>query len=240
MNESLSAAMKAEIHAWTYDYDSEQQLADRLAGLAEQHFAGNVPVQANRGAKHHERVMLTCAALEGAMLNVEEIEQARLAAEYADEAADYALERIGWREAEFVEEAESTDAPRTSVLATSLLEAIGELDRLRAENERLTAKLSYEPHVCRAEGCDDPPRYCGVHAGVDTTVSDATDAAHLTDEVYRLQSLLLQAWRMAMELRAKDTDNHREILGSAYTRLGELRWDLSRHFGVQGKGDSHE
>ncbi len=131
---SLSAQMCTEIHHWLYnDESSEQELADRLARLAEEHFAG----QTNPGAKHYERVMLTCAALEGAMVNVDEIEQARLAAEFAEEAADYALERIGWREAE-------------------------------------------------------------------SAVSDATDAATVTDEVYRLQSVLRQAREMARALQVKE------------------------------------
>jgi len=207
---SLSAAMKAEIHAWMYDEDSEQQLADRLAGLAEQHFAGSVPAQTNPGAEHYERVMLTCAALEGAMVNVEEIEHARLSAEYAEEAADYALERIAWREAESADEAESTDAP--------------------------TAKLSYEPHVCRAEGCDDPPRYCGAHAGVDTTVSDATDAATVIDEVYRLQSRLRQVEQMAGYVSLKLHRDDLRVLNRAVQGLRTTIYDLSRHFGVQGKG----
>ena len=237
---SLSAAMKAEIDDWMYDRNDEQGLADRLARLAEQHFAGSVPAQTNPGAEHYERVMLTCAALEGAMVNVDEIEQAWLAAEYADEAADYALERIGWREAEFVEEAESTDAPRTSVLATSLQEAIGELERLRAENERLTAKLSYEPHVCRAEGCDDPPRYCGAHAGVDTTVSDATDAATVIDDVYRLQSRLRQVEQMAGDVSLKLHRDDLRVLNRAVYVLRATNDDICRHFGVQGKGGDHD
>ena len=111
MNESLSATMKAEIHTWMYDEDSVQQLADRLARLAERHFAGSVPLQSNPGAEHYERVMLTCAALEGAMADIDEIEHARLAAEYAEIAADYALERIGWREAEAREAAQKREEP---------------------------------------------------------------------------------------------------------------------------------
>ena len=88
---SLSAQMCTEIHHWLYnDESSEQELADRLARLAEQHCAG----QTNPGAEHYERVMLTCAALEGAMISVEGSDEVRLAAEYADEAADYALKLI--------------------------------------------------------------------------------------------------------------------------------------------------
>ena len=47
MNESLNAAMKAEIHTWMNCGNSEQQLADRLAGLAEQHFAGQAKPDAD-------------------------------------------------------------------------------------------------------------------------------------------------------------------------------------------------
>jgi len=137
---SLSAQMHDIVREWL-GLDNRgvtsQDLADELARLAEQHFAGSVPAQTNPGAKHYERVMLTCAALEGAMVNVDEIEQARLAAEFAEEAADYALERIGWREAE-------------------------------------------------------------------SAVSDATDAATVTDEVYRLQSVLRQARDMARALQVKE------------------------------------
>ena len=238
---SLSAQMRYMVDEWLYSNEHKTQpLADRLARLAEQHFAGNVPLRTNPGAKHYERLMLTCAALEGIMVNVTEDGKTRLAAEFAEEAADYALERIAWREAESVEEAESTDAPRTSVLATSLLDAIGELDRLRAENERLTAKLSDEPHVCRAEGCDDPPRYCDAHAGVDTTVSDATDAATLTDEVYRLQSVLQQAREMVGEMSWKLHDEGSGVFADAVRSLRATSNDLSRHFGVQGKGADHE
>jgi len=199
MNESLSAAMKGEIHDWMNCGNSEQQLADRLARLAEQHFAGSVPTQSNPGAEHYERVMLTCAALEGAMVNVDEIEHARLAAEYAEEAADYALENIGWREAESAE----------------------------------------EPHVCQADGCEDPPRYCGAHAGLDTTVSDATDAATVTDEVYRLQGVLQQARYMAGEMGWKLRDADPGVFEEAVRSLRATSNDLSRHFGVQGKGDDH-
>ena len=154
----LASAMKAEIHEWMNDEicaNSEQQLADRLARLAEQHFAGQV----NPGAKHYERVMLTCAALEGIMVNVTEDGKTRLAAEFAEEAADYALERIGWRE------------------------------------------------------------------------------AHLTDEVYRLQSVLRQAREMAEEMRKKDTSDNLYVYGLAVRWLDYMQRQLSRHFGVQGKGD---
>ena len=100
---SLSAQMHDMLSDWLRLDNrgvSSQDLADRLARLAKQHFAGSLPAQSNPGAEHYARVMLTCAALEGAMVNVDEIEQARLAAEYAEEAADYALECIGWREAD--------------------------------------------------------------------------------------------------------------------------------------------
>ena len=111
---------------------------------------------------------------------------------------------------------------------------------MRAENERLTAKLSEEPHVCRAEGCDDPPRYCGVHAGVDTTVSDATDAATVIDEVYRLQSVLRQAREMAEKMRWKLRDEDRGVFEKAVRSLRPISNELSRHFGVQGKGADDE
>ena len=118
MNESLSAAMKAEIYQWMNDEicaNSEQELADRLAGLAEQHFAG-----------------------------------------------------------------------------------------------------------------------------VDTTVSDSTDAATVTDEVYRLQSVLRQAREMTEEMRKKDTSDNLYVYRLTVRWLDYIERQLSRHFGVQGKGDSHE
>ena len=90
---SLSAQMRDMVDEWLRLDNrgvSSQDLADRLARLAEEHFAG----QTNPEAEHYERVMLTCAALEGAMANVDELEQARLAAEFAEEAADYALKLI--------------------------------------------------------------------------------------------------------------------------------------------------
>ena len=91
MNESLSAQMRTEIDAWLYSNEHKTQpLADRLARLAEQHCAG----QTNPGAKHYERLMLTCAALEGAMISVEGSDEARFAAEVAEKAADYALKLI--------------------------------------------------------------------------------------------------------------------------------------------------
>ena len=159
---SLSAQMCTEIHHWLYnDESSEQELADRLARLAEQHFAG----QTNPGAEHYERVMLTCAALEGIMVNVEELEQARLAAEFAEEAADYALERIGWREAE-------------------------------------------------------------------SAASDATDAAHLTDEVYRLQSVLRQAREIARALQVKEFGCEQiETLERVITDIEDAKTELVVEWG---------
>ena len=140
------------------------------------------------------------------MAGIDEIEHARLAAEYAEIAADYALERIAWREAE----------------------------------SREAAQKCEEPHVCRAEGCDDPPRYCGAHAGIDTTVSDATDAATVTDEVYRLQSVLRQAREMVGEMSWKLHDEGSGVFADAVRSLRATSNDLSRHFGVQGKGADHE
>ena len=154
---SLSAQMRTEIHEWMNDESSVQALADRLARLAEEHFAG----QTNPEAEHYERVMLTCAALEGVMVNVDEIEQAKLAAELAEEAADYALERIGWREAESAEE-----------------------------------------------------------------------AAHLTDEVYRLQSVLRQAREMARALQVKEFGCEQiETLERVITDIEDAKTELVVEWG---------
>jgi len=160
----LASAMKAEIHQWMNDEicaNSEQQLADELARLAEQYFAGQV----NPGAKHYERVMLTCAALEGIMVNVEELEQALLAAEFAEEAANYALKLIHDREAE-------------------------------------------------------------------SAVSDAKDAATLTDEVYRLQGVLRRAREMARALQVKEYGCEQiETLERVITDIEDAKTELVVEWG---------
>lgn len=196
--QSLSAAMKAEIHDWLYDTvgytataNSEQELADRLARLAERHFAGQV----NTGAEHYERVMLTCAALEGAMVNVEGMDSVYTLATYAEGAADHAQRCIASRE-----------------------------------------RAPEREHTCVADGCEDPPRYCGAHAGVDTTVSDATDAATVTDEVYRLQGVLAEARGMARALQIKAYPcEQMETLDRVLAGIDDAKTYLGAEWGVQGK-----